>query len=55
VKGNYHAAIQKGFLDMDQELKKVKGEEVMRVGSTAVTVLIKNNTIFCGLFNIIKL
>uniref|UniRef100_A0A914P108 protein-serine/threonine phosphatase n=1 Tax=Panagrolaimus davidi TaxID=227884 RepID=A0A914P108_9BILA len=41
-------AIQHGFLDLDEQMINDEGIKEEMSGTTAITVLIKNNVIYCG-------
>jgi len=45
---DFHTAIKSGFLKLDEDLKLDEETKEQMSGTTAVTVLIKNNRIFCG-------
>jgi serine/threonine protein phosphatase PrpC len=45
---DFHQAIQSGFLNLDEELKQDEETKEQMSGTTAVTVLVKGNKLYCG-------
>lgn len=50
AEGNPVEAIKRGFLELDQQMLEDDETKDEMSGTTAITVLIKNSTIYCGKF-----